>query len=184
MDITKDKEIVRFLLRRTAEGDHEAFNELYRILMSTVKKWIYGIIKDRAAVEELAQDIMADIWFYAARLDVDRNLKYWVLRNAKNKIIDKYRRRKRATLVDFSDESAVTVLETLSGYIDNDLENAVVYKLLLERLREPDKTVFFMKYYKYPTEVIAEKLKLSNRQVAYSFRRAAIFLRKELKKKK
>lgn len=184
MDITKDKEVIRLLLRRTAEGDHEAFNSLYRILISTVKKLIYGLIKDRATVEELAQEIMADIWFYAARLDVDRNLKYWILRNARNKIIDKYRRRKRAILVDFSDESAVAVIETLSGCINNDLENDVVCKLLLEGLREPDRTVFLMKYYKYPTNIIAEKLKLSNRQVAYSFRRAAIFLRKELKKKK
>jgi RNA polymerase sigma-70 factor (ECF subfamily) len=80
------------LLARVALGDVPAFELLYDRVASTVFGVVRRMLRDPAQSEEVAQEVMIEVWRTASRFDADRgSASTWILTMAHRRAIDRVR---------------------------------------------------------------------------------------------
>lgn len=85
-------EIEAHLLARVAAGDAVAFAELYDRMMPRILGVIIRVLRDVSQSEEVAQDVLLEIWQLAGRFEADRgSAAGWMLRKAHSRAIDRVR---------------------------------------------------------------------------------------------
>lgn len=80
------------LLVKLAEGDENAFEQLYLIYSPRLYKKILQLVKQPAIAEELLQDVFVKIWEKRETLDNQRSFKSFLYTIAKNLVVDLFRR--------------------------------------------------------------------------------------------
>ncbi|MGW2457401.1 sigma factor, partial [Streptomyces sp. NPDC001704] len=60
------------LLGRTARGDEEAFSAVYDAVIGPVFGLVRSVLRDPAQSEEVAQEVLVDVWRTAARYEPER----------------------------------------------------------------------------------------------------------------
>ncbi|GGX89956.1 ECF RNA polymerase sigma factor SigK [Streptomyces minutiscleroticus] len=96
------------LMTLVAQGDQDAFAALYDALAGSVLGVARGVLRDRAQSEEVAQEVLVEVWRTAARYRADRGTAVnWVLTLAHRRAVDRVRsveaaaaRDHRAALLD------------------------------------------------------------------------------------
>ena len=89
------------LASRVAAGDAGSLEELYNRYGVQVFSMAYGMLRDYALAEDLAQEVFMALWTRAGRFDAAKGVfRHWFLHLAHNRVIDEVRRRRRATLMD------------------------------------------------------------------------------------
>ncbi|MFJ6835657.1 ECF RNA polymerase sigma factor SigK [Streptomyces sp. NPDC091209] len=79
-------------LERAAQGDHDAFADVYDALARPVKGLICRVLRDEAQAEEVTQDVMVEIWRTAERYRPERGTaRGWVLTLAHRRAVDRVR---------------------------------------------------------------------------------------------
>ncbi|MGW1965878.1 ECF RNA polymerase sigma factor SigK [Streptomyces sp. NPDC001935] len=79
-------------LERAAQGDQDAFAEVYDTLARPVKGLICRVLRDEAQAEEVAQDVMVEIWRTADRYRPELGTaRGWVLTLAHRRAVDRVR---------------------------------------------------------------------------------------------
>ncbi|MFD0776831.1 sigma factor, partial [Streptomonospora algeriensis] len=77
------------LLQRTALGELDAFEEVYRELSGPVFGLSRRVLLDRAQAEEVTQEVFTELWRLAARFDPGRGgVRAWVLTLAHRRAVD------------------------------------------------------------------------------------------------
>lgn len=85
-------ELEKELLLRVAKGDQEAYAALYDRLAPTVIGVVRGVVRDPAQSEEVAQEVLVEVWKSAARFDADRgSARTWILTIAHRRAVDRVR---------------------------------------------------------------------------------------------
>ncbi|OLT27785.1 RNA polymerase subunit sigma [Nocardiopsis sp. CNR-923] len=80
------------LLRRVARGDDEAFDEVYGLVSPSVYGLARRILRDPAQSEEVAQEVLVEIWRTACRFDENRGSALaWVMTLAHRRAVDRVR---------------------------------------------------------------------------------------------
>ncbi|NAS20762.1 sigma-70 family RNA polymerase sigma factor [Herbidospora sp. NEAU-GS84] len=80
------------LLVLVARGDETAFERLYDRLIASVFGLIRRVVRDRAQAEEVAQEVMVEVWRTAARFDPARGgAMAWVMTVAHRRAVDRVR---------------------------------------------------------------------------------------------
>jgi RNA polymerase sigma-70 factor, ECF subfamily len=80
------------LLSRVARGDERAFAELYDLLSPRVYGLIRRVLRDPAQSEEVAQEVMVEVWRNAGRFDGTRgSATAWVFTIAHRRAVDRVR---------------------------------------------------------------------------------------------
>ncbi len=80
------------LLARVARGDHEAFERLYREVGGPVLGIALRVVVDRAHAEEVAQEVLLEVWRTASRFDPARGRALtWILTMTRARAIDRVR---------------------------------------------------------------------------------------------
>jgi RNA polymerase sigma-70 factor, ECF subfamily len=80
------------LLARVARGDHEAFEAIYDQLAGPVYGVARKVLRDPAQSEEVAQEVMLDVWRSASRFDAGRGSAVaWVMTIAHRRAVDRVR---------------------------------------------------------------------------------------------
>ncbi|GAA1583557.1 sigma-70 family RNA polymerase sigma factor [Actinoplanes couchii] len=80
------------LLRAVAQGDEQAFGKLYDLVAPRVYGLIRRVLRDPALAEEVAQEVMVEVWRSAARFDPDRGSPTaWVFTIAHRRAVDRVR---------------------------------------------------------------------------------------------
>ena len=89
------------LAYRVATGDADSLEELYNRYSTQVFSMAYGILRDYALAEDLAQEVFMALWARAGRFNELKGVfRHWFLHLAHNRVIDEVRRRRRAALMD------------------------------------------------------------------------------------
>ncbi len=106
------------LLAHVAQGDHGAFEAVYDRLAGPAYGLICKVVGDPAQAEEVAQEVLLEVWRTAARFDAAKGgAATWVLTIAQRRAIDRVRsaaasaqrERKTATAAPSHDEVAESV---------------------------------------------------------------------------
>jgi RNA polymerase sigma-70 factor, ECF subfamily len=115
------------LVRRLLSGDEAALGKLYDRYGGRVYSVANRILQDSGAAEEVLQDIFHQLWCNAASFDSARgSLAGWLLVMARNRSIDRMRRRTPA----IGDDTAVAAQGSAF-----DIEGAVARSEMAERVR-------------------------------------------------
>ena len=80
------------LLPLVARGDERAFEQLYDLLAPAVHGLALQVVRNPAHAEEVAQEVLVEVWRTAARFDPERgSVRAWVATMARRRAIDRVR---------------------------------------------------------------------------------------------
>lgn len=80
------------LVQRVALGDQDAFAALYDSVASPVHGVVRSVLRDRAQSEEVAQEVLVEVWRTAPRYRPDRGTPVnWILTLAHRRAVDRVR---------------------------------------------------------------------------------------------
>src|SRR5215469_8143560 len=88
-------------------------------IIQTIRSYgqqLFGFIRSRVPTNEDAEDILQDVWYQLSNQSSPEEIESmsgWLYRVAKNKITDRYRRKKENNLEDFftEDEEGLNIAE-------------------------------------------------------------------------
>jgi RNA polymerase sigma-70 factor, ECF subfamily len=137
------------LLTRVAQGDQQAFSDLYDQLSGRVLGLITRLLKDHAQSEEVTQEVFLEIWQNASRFDQTRgSAPSWILTMAHRRAVDRVRAaqssRDRDTKVGIRDFE--TDFDNVSESVEIRLEHERVTRALA-RLTEFQRQAVTLAYY-------------------------------------
>ncbi|GIH80994.1 RNA polymerase sigma factor SigK [Planobispora longispora] len=118
------------LLQKVGRGDRAAFERVYEAMAPRVYGLVLRVLRDRAQSEEVAQEVMVEVWRSAARYEPGRGSGLaWVLTIAHRRAID----RVRSAQAGLDREERVARMETHRPY--DEVSELVEDRLERERLR-------------------------------------------------
>ncbi|HEY1920219.1 MAG TPA: ECF RNA polymerase sigma factor SigK [Streptosporangiaceae bacterium] len=80
------------LMRLVGRGDEEAFSAVYEQVSSTVYGLVLRVLRDPAQAEEVAQEVLLEVWRTASRFDPARgSAQAWVATMAHRRAVDRVR---------------------------------------------------------------------------------------------
>lgn len=113
-------------------------------IIQTVRDYsqrLFRFIRSRVSTDEDAEDILQDVWYQfsnTAETEVINQVSGWLHRVARNKITDRYRKRRESSIEDlgFEDEESESLFLDLLIADDSDPELAFMQQLFWEQLEE------------------------------------------------
>ncbi|WP_100365199.1 sigma-70 family RNA polymerase sigma factor [Diaminobutyricimonas aerilata] len=137
------------LLARVAEGDQQAFAELYDRIAPRVLGLVTRLLRDRAQSEEVTQEIFLEVWQNATRYDAGKGgAVTWILTMAHRRAVDRVRSsqagRDRDTRIGIRDWSPD--YDSVSESVEVTMESERVKKAM-SRLTELQRQAITLAYY-------------------------------------
>jgi RNA polymerase sigma-70 factor (ECF subfamily) len=168
------------LLRRVAAGDEAAFAGLYDLVAGPVLGLATRVLRDRAQAEEVAQEVLVEVWRKAARYAPERGSALsWVLTVAHRRAVDRVRahqagleRDERAARMDVRRPFDEVSESTLAG-----LDRLRVRQCLAELTELQRESIVLAYYNGYTYPEVAEVLKVAPGTVKTRIRDGLIRLR-------
>ena len=137
--LESDDATERQLQRRIRDGDEEAFDIVFRAHYASLVRMAELIVRDRAVGEEIAQEVMLELWRRRESLELEQNFRAYLLRATRNRALNHVRHerivlREQTLAASESRTAAAPDAEMLGG----ELEQAIAESLaaLPENWRE------------------------------------------------
>ncbi len=84
----------RALLDRLRSGDQEAFDSIFRTHYAYLVAFAQGVLRDRAAAEDSAQEVMLELWRRRSEIVIQESLRAYLLRATRNRSLNQLRHAK------------------------------------------------------------------------------------------
>lgn len=185
---TFDKEFRSKLNNNEKIADFEKENILnIEKVIEKYNNYIYTILKNAVPneddIEEILSDVFTVLWKNYLRLDKNINIRAYLIGIAKNLIKKKYRSYIRET------ESIDDIENTTNADIDieeliEENEKSKIISILIDNMKEEEKQIFTMFYYKgNKVKEIAKLLNITETKVKVTLHRLRKQVRKDFKER-
>ena len=117
----------RELLSRLHTGDQAAFDSIFRAHYAHLVAFAQGLLRDRAAAEDAAQEVMLELWRRRSDVAIQESLRAYLLRATRNRALNQLRHanvRRRAE-PDLVREESVAA-SGASQLVAGELQSAIV----------------------------------------------------------
>lgn len=170
-------------------GEDEALRELVQRHIPAVYGFIFRMVGDAHAAEDLSQDTFVKIWKNLRRYDVTKPFRTWLFAIAKNVAIDYLRKKKNPTFSEIENEDGQEISDTIQDVqplppeileraeLAQDLERA-----LLQIPPESRSIILMHEMEDLTFQEIADALKKPMNTVKSRYRRALLMMREILGK--
>jgi len=120
----------RALLERLRSGDQAAFDSMFRAHYAHLVGFAQGMLRDRAAAEDVAQEVMLEVWRRRAELSISESIRAYLLRATRNRSLNQLRhanvaRRAEPQLVGEESVNATGASQLVAGELRTALVAAV-----------------------------------------------------------
>ena len=129
----------RDLQARIRAGDERAFDTVFRAHYPRLVRFAESIVRERGPAEEIAQEVMLELWRRRETLEVEQSFGAYLMRSARNRALNHVRHqrivaREMAAATVETVESPGTDAETLGFELERAVRDAI--ENLPERCRE------------------------------------------------
>lgn len=143
------------LLTLVARGDELAFGRFYDTVITTVWAVVRHVVRDYAQSEEVAQEVMVEVWRTASRFDETRGSALsWVNTMAHRRAVDRVRAEQAATRRDqaVAEQPTPGSYDEVSEQVDVRFEQQRVRRCVkqLTQLQRESVLLAFYQGYSYP----------------------------------
>ncbi|MFD4245992.1 ECF RNA polymerase sigma factor SigK [Streptomyces sp. NPDC058525] len=138
------------VMQKVAHGDKQAFSALYDALAPMVFGIIIKVVRDRAQSEEVAQEVMIDLWRQAARYRPDAgSVHTWAATIAHRRAVDRVRSAQAAADRDQAQAAREhqTAFDQVAEQVETRLESEQVRRCL-RGLTELQRQAVTLAYYR------------------------------------
>ncbi|MFJ6016470.1 ECF RNA polymerase sigma factor SigK [Streptomyces sp. NPDC092952] len=150
------------VMQKVAHGDKQAFSTLYDALAPMVFGIVVKVVRDRAQSEEVAQEVMIDLWRQAARYRPDAgSVTTWAATIAHRRAVDRVRSAQAATDREHAQAARehTTAFDEVAEQVETRLESEQVRRCL-QGLTELQHQAVTLAYYRGLTyREVAEALR-------------------------
>lgn len=122
------------LLAQAAEGDRHSFGEFYALHLNEIYRYILFRVNDHDEAEDLTAKVFLEVWesLAGARLEPKIiNIRAWIYRIARNKVIDYHRTRKPQEPLEGNSDNRLQ-----GAWLESDVDDLFISQELARGLRQ------------------------------------------------
>lgn len=133
------------LIQEVLNGNIDSFNILLNKYELMVLKFVYNIIKDREAAEDIAQEVFITVYNKLYTYNKDYKFSNWLLQISRNKCIDYIRKYKRVYESNLEDVVLVSREVSPEEHMEF-METRGIVEGFLTNLSDIDRHIITLKY--------------------------------------
>ncbi len=172
------------LIRAIADGDRNAFQELYTLFSEKVYNTALSYTQNEQDAEEVAQDVFTSIFKNAKHFKENATVSTWVYRITVNTSLNLLKKRKRRfAFISFGDSVKEKPDFVHPGILMEHQESAKALFKVIDGLALQQKTAFILSFIEdLPRQEVADIMGLSLKAVESLLQRSKRNLREKLEK--
>lgn len=184
--VKTDEQLVALIVKK----DRAALNELIRRYIKLGYFIAYQYTKNQAEAEDIVQDIFVKIWQKIKKFDQQKKFKSWFYEIAKNTSLDHLRKRQDISFTEWEQTTGREINQLLvdNQELNNQIDQDLAYNYVNQvRQTLPNKYEEVLDlYYQQGLNFreIAEKVGQSVNTIKSRYRRALLFIKKQINLKK
>jgi RNA polymerase sigma-70 factor (ECF subfamily) len=136
----------RELQERIRAGDESAFDSIFRAHYAHLVRMAESVLREPARAEEVAQEVMLELWRRRESLHVEQSFRAYLLRSTRNRALNEIRHQRvverEAAIAAIDPRTAPSAEDEMLG---TELEDAV--RSAIDRLPERTREIFQLSRY-------------------------------------